>query len=104
VVSSREIEGGAGWLAGGCPVRRVPLGGYRKGTTDEKSPMKANLGKTTTQEVLRNLTYSLEAYLVEWRREHGIRDASEAGIDSMERLSAATEREKEGAEPRDPTS
>ena len=85
----------AGRLAGGCPIRRVP---------DEKPPMKADVDKTVIQEVLRDLRHSLEAYLVEWRREFGIRGASETGIARIERLPAATEREKEGVAPPDPAS
>jgi hypothetical protein len=66
--------------------------------------MKSDVDREAIQEVLENLESRLKAYLVEWRREHGIRGASESGIDRIERLPAATEREKGGVEPPDPTS
>jgi hypothetical protein len=66
--------------------------------------MKSDVDRDALQEVLENLETRLKAYLVEWRREHGIRGASESGIDRIERLSVATEREKGGVEPPDPTS
>ena len=66
--------------------------------------MKSDVDRDALQEVLENLETRLKGYLVEWRREHGIRGDSESGIDRIERLPAATEREKGGIEPPDPTS
>jgi len=66
--------------------------------------MKSDVDRDALQEVLENLETRLKGYPVEWRREHGIRGASESGIDRIERLPAATEREKGGIEPPDPTS
>jgi len=66
--------------------------------------MKSDVDRDALQEVLENLETRLKAHLVEWRREHGIRGDSESGIDRIERLPAATEREKGGIEPPDPTS
>jgi hypothetical protein len=66
--------------------------------------VKSDVDRDALQEVLENLETRIKAYLVEWRREHGIRGASESGIDRIERLPAATERQKEGVEPPDPTS
>jgi hypothetical protein len=57
--------------------------------------MKSDVDRDALQELLENLETRLKAYLVEWRREHGIRGASESGIDRIERLPAATERERE---------
>jgi hypothetical protein len=57
--------------------------------------MKSDVARDALQEVLENLETRLKAYLVEWRREHGIRGDSESGIDRLERLPAATERERE---------
>jgi len=60
--------------------------------------------RNAIKEILGDLEARLEAYLVEWRRELGMRGASEPGIDRIVRLPAATEREKEDVEPPDPTS
>jgi hypothetical protein len=57
--------------------------------------MKSDVDRDALQEMLENLETRLKAYLVEWRREHGIRGDSESGIDRLERLPAATERERE---------
>jgi hypothetical protein len=56
--------------------------------------VKSHVDRDALQEVLENLETRLKAYLVEWRREHGIRGASESGLDRIERLPAATERER----------
>jgi hypothetical protein len=58
--------------------------------------MNGEVDKVAKQEILKDLETRLEVYLVEWRRELGIRGASETGIDRIERLPAATERQKEG--------
>jgi hypothetical protein len=55
------------------------------------------------KEILGDLETRLEAYLVEWQRELGLRDVSEAGIDRTERHQAATGREKKIVEPPEPT-
>jgi hypothetical protein len=55
--------------------------------------------RNAIQEILGDLETRLEAYLVEWRGELGLRGVSEAGIDRTERLPAAPGREKEGVEP-----
>jgi hypothetical protein len=57
--------------------------------------VKSYVDRDALREVLENLETRLKAYLVEWRREHGIRGASESGIDRIERPPAATERERE---------
>jgi hypothetical protein len=46
--------------------------------------------------VLGDLEVRLEAYLVQWRRELGIKKGPEAGIDRKNRRPVATEREDEG--------
>jgi hypothetical protein len=55
--------------------------------------------RNAIQEILGDLETRLEAYLIEWRGELGLRGVSEAGIDRTERLPAAPGREKEGVEP-----
>ena len=55
--------------------------------------------KNAIEEILGDLETRLKAYLVEWRRERGIRCASEAGIVRSDRRPAATRREKGGVEP-----
>ena len=55
--------------------------------------------KNAIEEILGDLETRLKAYLVEWRRERGIRCASEAGIVRSDRRPAATGREKGGEEP-----
>ena len=55
--------------------------------------------KNAIQEILGDLESRLETYLVEWRRELGLRGMSEAGIDRLERLPATTGRENEVVEP-----
>jgi hypothetical protein len=69
-----------------------------------KRAVKSHVDRDAVREVLENLETRLKAYLVEWRREHGIRGASESGIDHTERLPAATGRQKERAELPGPTS
>ena len=60
--------------------------------------------RNAREEILGDLETRLKAYLVEWRRELGIRGVSEAGIVRSVRRSAATKREKEGLERHGPTS
>jgi hypothetical protein len=60
--------------------------------------------KKAIEEILGDLEIRLTAYLVEWRREFGIRSASEVGIVRSDRRPAATTREKEGVEPDEATS
>jgi hypothetical protein len=60
--------------------------------------------RNAREEILGDLETRLKAYLVEWRRELGIRGVSEAGIVRSVRRPAATKREKEGLEPHEPTS
>jgi len=48
--------------------------------------MKSDVDRDALQEVLENLETRLKGYPVEWRREHGIRGASESGIDRIERF------------------
>jgi hypothetical protein len=55
--------------------------------------------KNAIEEILGDLEIRLKAYLVEWRRERGIRCPSEAGIVRSDRRPAATRREKGGVEP-----
>jgi hypothetical protein len=55
------------------------------------------------QEILGDLETRLEAYLVEWRRELGLRGVSEVDIDRAERLAATTERQKDRVKPPAPT-
>jgi hypothetical protein len=55
--------------------------------------------KNAIEEILGDLEIRLKAYLVEWRRERGIRCASEAAIVRSDRRPAATRREKGGVEP-----
>jgi hypothetical protein len=60
--------------------------------------------KNAIEEILGDLETRLKAYLVEWRRELGIRSASEAGIVRSDRRPAAIKREKESLKPHEPTS
>ena len=60
--------------------------------------------RNAREEILGDLETRLKAYLVEWRRELGIRGVSEVGIVRPVRRPAATKREKEGLEPHEPTS
>ena len=60
--------------------------------------MKSGVDREALQEVLEYLETRLKAYLVEWRRERGIRCASEAGIVRSDRRPAVTRREKGGVE------
>jgi hypothetical protein len=60
--------------------------------------------RNAIQEILEDLETRLEAYLVEWRGELGLRGVCDAGIDHTERLPAVSGREKEGLEPHEPTS
>jgi hypothetical protein len=55
--------------------------------------------KDAKQEILNDLETKLEAYLVEWRRELDLQGVSKGGIDRVERLPAATGRQKERGEP-----
>ena len=48
--------------------------------------------------MLGELKSRLEAYLVEWRRQLGIQERTEASIDRDERRPAAAERKKKGVE------
>jgi hypothetical protein len=59
--------------------------------------------KNAIQEILGDLEFKLEAYLLEWRRERGLRGVSRTGIDRAERLPAATGRQKERVKPSGPT-
>jgi hypothetical protein len=59
--------------------------------------------RNAIKEILGDLETRLEAYLVEWRREVGLRGASEGGIDRIERIQVETGREKEVVEPPGPT-
>src|SRR5215212_6809730 len=69
-----------------------------------KSTTNREVDRNAIQEILGDLETRLEAYLVEWRRELGLRGVSEVGIDRTERLPAATGGEKEVVEPPGPTS
>jgi hypothetical protein len=60
--------------------------------------------KNAIEEILGDLETRLKAYLVEWRRELGIRCASEAGIVRSDGRPAATKREKESVETHEATS
>ena len=65
----------------------------------KKPTTNREVDRNAIQEILGDLETRLEAYLVEWRGELGLRGVSEAGIDRTERLPAAPGREKEGVEP-----
>ena len=60
--------------------------------------------RNAIQEILGDLETRLEEYLIEWRRELGLRGVSEAGIDRTERLPTATGRESDSVETPRPTS
>jgi hypothetical protein len=66
--------------------------------------MKRGVDGKAIHEVLCALETRLEAYLAEWRRDLGIQERPEAGIDRKERRPAATEREKKGVESPAPNS
>jgi len=51
--------------------------------------------RNKVQQVLGDLEVRLEAYLVQWRRELGIKKWPEAGIDRKEQRPVATEREEQ---------
>ena len=58
-------------------------------------PIKRNVDRNAIQEALRNLETSIEAYLVEWRREFGIQGGPESSPDLKELRLEAIEREKQ---------
>lgn len=62
------------------------------------------MDKNAIEEILGDLETRLKAYLVEWRRELGIRYASEAGIVRSDRRPAATKHEKDSVETHEATS
>jgi hypothetical protein len=55
--------------------------------------MKRDVDRNALHEVLSNLETKLEAYLAEWRRDLGIQERPEAGIDRKVEHRVATERE-----------
>jgi hypothetical protein len=57
-----------------------------------------DLDRNALQKVLGDLETRLEAYLVEWRRQLGLQERTEASFDRNERRQAAAEREKKGVE------
>jgi len=57
-------------------------------------PIKRKGDRNAIQEALRDLETSIEAYLVEWRRELGIQRGSETSTDLKELRLEAIEREK----------
>ena len=66
-----------------------------RGGPDEKAPMKRDVDGKAIHEVLCALETKLEAYLAEWRRDLGIQERPEAGIDRKEQQHpVATEREE----------
>jgi hypothetical protein len=56
--------------------------------------MKRHVDRNALQEVLGDLETRLEAYLVQWRRQLGIQEWPEAGIDRKEHRPVATDREE----------
>jgi hypothetical protein len=62
------------------------------------------VNRNAIQEILGDLETKLEEYLVGWRRDLRLQDASETGIDRPERLPETTERQNEYVEPHGPTS
>jgi hypothetical protein len=57
--------------------------------------MKRDVDSNTIQEVLGDLEARLKAYVVQWRRELGIKKWPEAGIDRKKQRPVATEREEQ---------
>ena len=78
-------------------MRRGSLacGGWWKEVTEEMPPIKRNVDRNAIQEALRALETSIEAYLVEWRRELGIHKGAETSPDLKELRMEAIEREKQ---------
>jgi len=59
------------------------------------SAIKRNVDRNAIQEALRDLETSIEAYLVEWRRELGIQSVPKTSTDLKELRLEAIEREEQ---------
>jgi hypothetical protein len=59
-------------------------------------PIERNADRNAIQGALRDLETSIEAYLVEWRRELGIQRGSETSTDLKDLRLEANEREEQG--------
>ena len=59
-------------------------------------PIKRNADRNAIQGALRDLETSIEAYLVEWRRELGIQSGPETSTDLKDPRLEANEREEQG--------
>jgi hypothetical protein len=72
----------------------LACGGWKE-ETEEMPPIKRNVDRYAIQEALRDLETSIEAYLVEWRRELGIQRVPEISTDLKAlRLEAIERKEK----------